>query len=92
MMTTQQQQAELNPDASEFRGGGNENAGGIGVGGTVRLSPFWPHSPALWLAQAEGLFMVKGITDELAKYCHVGVTSLACLTIYFNTAIYSLKT
>jgi hypothetical protein len=39
--------------------------------GSVKLSPFWPHSPALWFSQTEGIFMVKNITNELHRYYHV---------------------
>jgi hypothetical protein len=67
MANEQQQQPNLNPDAAEFRVNA-ENGGGMG---SVKLSPFWPHSPGLWFAQAEGLFMVRGITDERAKYYNV---------------------
>jgi hypothetical protein len=38
---------------------------------TVKLLPFWPHSLALWYSQAESLFILCGITDQVAKYYHV---------------------
>jgi hypothetical protein len=37
----------------------------------VKLPPFLPHSPTLWLSQAECLFTVKQLTDEFQRYCHV---------------------
>jgi hypothetical protein len=44
-------------------------AGGQPV--SVKLPPFWPHSPALWFSQAECLFTVRQLTDEFQRYCHV---------------------
>jgi hypothetical protein len=38
---------------------------------TVKLPPFWPHSPALWFSQAESLFMCRGLTDQVQRYYHV---------------------
>jgi hypothetical protein len=41
---------------------------------SVKLPPFWPHSPALWFSQAESMFMIRGITEQLHKYYHVVAT------------------
>jgi hypothetical protein len=46
--------------------------GGLAAaGGPVKLGIFWSHSPALWFFQAECQFLVRGITDSFACYCHV---------------------
>ena len=44
------------------------NAGG---GGNLRLPEFWPHAPILWFARAECLFMLRGVTTQLDRFCHV---------------------
>jgi hypothetical protein len=45
--------------------------GQAAAGGPVKLGIFWPHSPALWFSQAECQFLVRGVTDSFARYCHV---------------------
>jgi hypothetical protein len=37
----------------------------------VKLAAFWPQNPALWFAQAECQFQVKGVTGQFDRYCHV---------------------
>ncbi|PNF26385.1 hypothetical protein B7P43_G17346 [Cryptotermes secundus] len=37
----------------------------------VRLPPFWPDRPAMWVAQAEAQFTLAVITSERIKFCHV---------------------
>jgi hypothetical protein len=48
-----------------------QNATAAGQPISVKLPPFWPHSPALWFSQAECLFTVRQLTDEFQRYCHV---------------------
>jgi hypothetical protein len=43
----------------------------VGGGGSVRLPPFWPHSPQLWFSQAECLFTVHNLSDQFHRYCLV---------------------
>jgi hypothetical protein len=38
---------------------------------SVKLPPFWPHSPALWFSQAESMFMIRGLSDQHQRYYHV---------------------
>jgi hypothetical protein len=38
---------------------------------SVKLPPFWPHSPALWFSKAECQFLVRRVGDSFQKYCHV---------------------
>ena len=37
----------------------------------VKLPDFWEASPAMWFAQAEAQFALRGITDDSTKYYHV---------------------
>jgi hypothetical protein len=37
----------------------------------VKLAAFWPQNPALWFAQAECQFRVKGVAEQFDRYCHV---------------------
>ena len=37
----------------------------------MRLPEFWPHAPILWFARAECLFMLRGVTTQLDRFCHV---------------------
>ena len=39
--------------------------------GNLRLPEFWPHAPILWFARAECLFMLRGVTTQLDRFCHV---------------------
>ncbi len=39
----------------------------------VKLAAFWPQNPALWFAQAECQFRVKGVSEQFDRYCHVVV-------------------
>ena len=39
--------------------------------GNLRLPEFWPHAPVLWFARAECLFMLRGVTTQLDRFCHV---------------------
>jgi hypothetical protein len=48
-----------------------QSSGNMVQPATVKLPPFWPHSPALLYSQAESLFILRGITDQVAKYYHV---------------------
>jgi hypothetical protein len=51
-----------------------ENAGGVpavSMATAMKLPPFWPHAPALWFAQAECQFTVRGVEDEFQRYCLV---------------------
>ena len=38
---------------------------------SVKLPPFWPHNTALWFAQAEAQFSLKGVVSQDTKYAHV---------------------
>ncbi|KRY28926.1 hypothetical protein T03_16089, partial [Trichinella britovi] len=38
---------------------------------SVKLPPFWPHSPRLWFAQAEAQFALRHVSASLTKYYHV---------------------
>jgi hypothetical protein len=38
---------------------------------SVKLPPFWPHSPVLWFSQAECVFATRGLVDQFQRYCHV---------------------
>ena len=38
---------------------------------SIKLPPFWTQKSALWFAQAEAQFAIKGITVDKTKYCHV---------------------
>jgi hypothetical protein len=38
---------------------------------SVKLPPFWPHSPVLWFSQAECVFATRGLSDQFQRYCHV---------------------
>jgi hypothetical protein len=40
-----------------------------GVG--VRVPPFWPEKPAVWLAELEGQFALSGITQDATKFYYV---------------------
>ncbi len=46
-------------------------AGAAGHASHVKLASFWPQNPALWFAQAECQFQVKGVTGQFVWYCHV---------------------
>jgi hypothetical protein len=46
-------------------------AGAAGHAAHVKLACFWPQNPALWFAQAECQFQVKGVTSQFDRYCHV---------------------
>ena len=39
--------------------------------GNLRLPEFWPQAPNLWFARAECLFMLRGVTTQLDRFCHV---------------------
>jgi hypothetical protein len=39
--------------------------------GNIKLLPFWPQAPVLWFAQAECTFLVKHVTGQFGRYCHV---------------------
>ena len=38
---------------------------------SVKLPPFWPDKAALWFAQAEAQFLLRGITVDQTKFAHV---------------------
>ena len=38
---------------------------------SVKLPPFWPDKAALWFAQAEAQFLLRGITADKTKFAHV---------------------
>jgi hypothetical protein len=46
-------------------------AGSAGHAAHVKSASFWPQNPALWFAQAECQFQVKGVTGQFDQYCHV---------------------
>ncbi len=46
-------------------------AAGAGNSAHVKLATFWPQNPALWFAQAECQFQVKGVAGQFDRYCHV---------------------
>jgi hypothetical protein len=46
-------------------------AGGAIYGVVVRLPPFWPNRPALWIAQAEAQFELAAITCERTKFNYI---------------------
>jgi hypothetical protein len=51
-----------------------ENTSGVpavNMATAMKLPPFWPHAPALWFAQAECQFTVRGVEDEFQRYCLV---------------------
>ena len=37
----------------------------------MRLPEFWPQAPILWFACAKCLFMLRGVTTQLERFCHV---------------------
>jgi hypothetical protein len=37
----------------------------------VRLPPFWPERPDVWVLQAEAQFSIAGITQELTKFHYI---------------------
>lgn len=39
--------------------------------GQVRLPSFWAQAPAMWFAQAECLFELQGVTNQVKRYCYV---------------------
>ena len=38
---------------------------------SVRLPPFWPDRPSLWLTQAEGQLVLATVTSERTKFKYV---------------------
>ena len=38
---------------------------------SLKLANFWPKSPAVWFAQAEGQFAIRNITVDTTKYSYV---------------------
>ncbi|KRY34788.1 hypothetical protein T01_5210 [Trichinella spiralis] len=38
---------------------------------SVKLLPFWPHSPRLWFAQAEAQFALQHVSASVIKYYYV---------------------
>ncbi|XP_072943257.1 uncharacterized protein [Epargyreus clarus] len=37
----------------------------------VKIPPFWPEKPAIWFAQVEAQFVIRGISDDVTKFYHV---------------------
>ncbi len=37
----------------------------------IKMLPFWPSDPEVWLAQVNAQFMVKNITSQDTKFAHV---------------------
>jgi hypothetical protein len=67
---SEEQEQQLNNGAPAFvigGGAGNNNGGN----GSVKLTLFWPQTPALWFSQAECLYTVKNVADEHTRYCFV---------------------
>ena len=38
---------------------------------TVKIPPFWTHSPTAWFAQAEAQFVLRKITEDDTKYYYI---------------------
>jgi hypothetical protein len=37
----------------------------------IKLAVSWPQTQALWFAQAECQFQVKGVAGQFDRYCHL---------------------
>ncbi|XP_046402553.1 uncharacterized protein LOC124168383 [Ischnura elegans] len=59
------------PDPGTAIGAESAPAGSMLDRVAVRVPPFWPEKPALWFAQLEGQFRLRGITQDDTKFWYV---------------------
>jgi hypothetical protein len=62
---------KMNTQQEENTSNTGKQQGAMAAVTSVKLTLFWPHSPALWFSQAECQFLVRGVGDSLQKYCHM---------------------
>lgn len=49
----------------------------------VKVPPFWPHKPSLWLIHLEAQFTLPNITADATKYAHL----ISCLDAKFSAEV-----